>query len=152
MHTREWSNTSGCCSSMVVCASKRCLAITGLKNKTANSGNVETNECDIKLSTLMPTGLWIVSSSVRGMTLISLATFMKMVLKLSSTYVVSSVGRLLVYTFVQSSIIKVTKKLSFTMSLNKSELFFEKWLISRFTEWEHSVVPNIRCVSQIKKK
>ena len=51
----------------------------------------------------------MVSSSVLGMALMSLATLMMMVQKLSPTDVVSSVGHLLVYTFVQSSIIKVTK-------------------------------------------
>ena len=49
-----------------------------------------------------------VVNGVKFRSLISLATLTIMVQKLSATDVVSSVGRLLVYTFVQSSIIKVT--------------------------------------------
>ena len=58
--------------------------------------------------------------------------------KLSATDVLSCVGRLLVYTFVQSSIIKVIKYsfsiASFTTSCNNSELFFAELIISRLTE------------------
>ena len=71
-----------------------------------------------------------------------------MVQKLSVTDVLSSVGRLLVYTFVQSSIIKVIKYsfsiASFTTSYNNSELFFAELTISRLTEREPTAVPNTR--------
>ena len=71
-----------------------------------------------------------------------------MVQKLSATDVLSSVGRLLVYTFVQSSIIKVIKYsfliASFTTSCNNSELFFAELTISRLTEREPTAVPNTR--------
>ena len=71
-----------------------------------------------------------------------------MVQKLSATDVLSSVGRLLVYTFVQSSIIKVIKYsfliASFTTSWNNSELFFAELTISRLTEREPTAVPNTR--------
>ena len=71
-----------------------------------------------------------------------------MVQKLSATDVLSSVGRLLVYTFVQSSIIKVIKYsfliASFTTSWSNSELFFAELTISRLTEREPTAVPNTR--------
>ena len=71
-----------------------------------------------------------------------------MVQKLSATDVLSSVGRLLVYTFVPSSIIKVIKYsfsiASFTTSCNNSELFFAELTISRLTEREPTAVPNTR--------
>ena len=74
----------------------------------------------------------------------SLTTLMMMVEKLSATDVFSSVGRLLVYTFVQSSIIKVIK-CSFSIAAvttYNSELFCAKLTISHFTEQEPTAVPN----------
>lgn len=68
--------------------------------------------------------------------------------KLSATDVLSSVARLLVYTFVQSFIIKVIKYsfsiASFTTSCNNSELFFAELTISRLPEREPTAVPNTR--------
>ena len=83
------------------------------------------------------------------MALMSLTTLMMMVQKLSATDVFSSVGRLLVYTFVQSSIIKVIK-CSFSIAAvttYNSELFFAKLTISHFTEREPTAVPNTCWVS-----
>ena len=90
----------------------------------------------------------MVLTSVRGMALMSLTTLMMMVQKLSATDVFSSVSHLLVYTFVQSSIIKVIKYsfsiASVTTSFNNSELFFAELTISRLTEREPTAVPNTR--------
>ena len=68
--------------------------------------------------------------------------------KLSATDVPSSVAYLLVYTFVQSFIMKVIKYsfsiASFTTYCNNSELFFAELTISRLTEREPTAVPNTR--------
>ena len=78
----------------------------------------------------------------------SLTTLMMMLQKLSARDVFSSVGLLLVYTIVQSSIIKVIKYsfsiASITTCFNNSELFFAKLTISRLTEREPTAVPNTR--------